>query len=112
MRMLLVVAGSLLATGCSPALQENFNHAYRKDMDQLQTREWAAEFKKFFAVDEVYRSYALKEKEAERDVCFHPNSQRRVIRQEGVSDHMDYTWCVMAPPADNLGSRLDGRPDV
>lgn len=109
--MPLLMAGAVLA-GCTPQMQEDINYAWFKEQQRWNARDRTQDFRDLFAVDEVYPSYAHQEREADREVCFHPNSQRRVVTQNGVSDQIDYTWCVLQPYDDTLGQRLDGRPAV
>lgn len=104
------LAGLLLTlTACSPALQERFHDALRHDQKVWASRDWGQGMKDLFEVDKLAPTYAMKERAADNEVCFHPTSQQRVMQQNGVADQVDYTWCALSPYGEQ-GQRLDGRP--
>lgn len=104
------LAGLLLTlTACSPALQERFNEAWHHDQQVWTSRDWGQGIKDLFEIDKLTPTYAMKERAADNEVCFHPTSQRRVMQQNGVADRIDYTWCAFTPYGDQ-GQRLKGRP--
>jgi hypothetical protein len=55
-----------------------------------------------------------RERVAERAICLHPNGENRLIMEDGVSDHVNYRRCTLAPyPVGDAtpGQRMNGRPD-
>lgn len=99
--------------GCTPHLREELDYAYRKEMQRWGASDRFQDTKDFFDFDRVVNSFSLQEKQAEREVCFHPNAERRVTTQNGISDRVDYTWCVMQPyDGEGMGQRVGGRPDI
>ena len=109
-RTVTLLAAALTLGACSELLQERIDYAIHKDQERLTGRDWGQSLAELFELDKAYVTYARKEQIADNEVCFHPTSQRRVIQQEGVSDRVDYVWCALAPPVNEVGERLDGRP--
>jgi hypothetical protein len=110
--MPLLIAAVTLAA-CTPALQDRVNEAWAHDVNNWNARDRGQDFIDFFGLSAFRKSTPSgQEQAADQRTCFHPNSQRRVMVQDGVSDRYDYRWCVLQPyePADGNGQRLDGRP--
>lgn len=103
---------AMAASACTPHMQEQWDYAWYKQKKNWYARDRGQDFKDLFGVSALYDSHERQEEQADQRVCFHPNSQRRVVMQDGVADRMDYTWCVLQPYENDegLGQRLDGRP--
>lgn len=105
-----LLAALVALPACTEHLRESVSHAWHKDMQRWHARDRMDDVRTALALDRLYPTYAYQQQQAEREVCLHPNSAQRVVVQDGVSDRVDYVWCVMEPYGDNAGQRLDGRP--
>jgi hypothetical protein len=109
----LALMAVLILTGCTPTMKEDINYAIYKERQRWNATDRVQEFKDFFDYDALFQTYEGKERQAEREVCLHPNKQYRVTRQGNVEDRVEYIHCVVQPlPREEPGQRLNDRPRV
>jgi hypothetical protein len=111
MKWLWAVCLVMGVTGCTPYMREQIDYAIYKERQRWAARDRLQDTKDFFDFDRTVNSFSHQEREAEKRICFHPDSQRRVTMQDGVNDRVNYTWCVMQPyDGEGMGQRMQGRP--
>lgn len=109
----LAIIFGLILTACTPAMRENINYAYFKEQQRWNGSDRWQDFKDLFDFERLYNSYGYQEAQANKEICRHPNQNRRVTTQGNVEDGVEYTECAVQPgPAEPMGQRLTGRPRV
>ena len=105
----LLLAGALLVAGCGVVGEERMAYMQR-DWDRLKGPVWS-ESAETVGFDELSLTAKQKEAANEKAICGHPNSQNRVVTQDGVNDSFGYKRCPLAPYDMKGGTRMGNRPD-
>lgn len=109
----LALIAVLILTGCTPAMRDDINYAVFKEQQRWNGVDRGQQFRDWFDLDAMFNTYEGQEAQAEREICRHPNQNRRTTLQSDVSDQFDYTECAAQPlPREAPGQRLVGRPAV
>ncbi len=82
----------------------------KKDLERLKGPAWS-EGAEHLGLSEAVGTAKAKELANEKKICGHPNSQNRIVTQNGVSDSYGYRRCPLAPYDTAGGSRMGIRPD-
>ncbi|RYG58733.1 MAG: hypothetical protein EON60_12450 [Alphaproteobacteria bacterium] len=85
-------------------------HYMKKDWDRIKGPVWSESADKL-GFGETVGTAKATELANEKKICGHPNSQNRVVVQEGVNDSYSYRRCPLAPYDTAGGSRMGVRPD-
>lgn len=95
--------------GCSVIGEERMYYM-KKDWDRLKGPVWSDSADKL-GFGEAVGTTKATELANEKKICGHPNSQNRIVTQDGVSDSYGYRRCPLAPYDMSGGSRMGVRPD-
>jgi hypothetical protein len=106
---LFVMALALLAAGCGIVGEER-GYYMKKDWERIKGPFWD-DAGEDLGAGNVAVTAKQKEAKAELGICGHPNSQERVVTQNGVSDAYQYRRCPLAAYDQKGGSRMGIRPD-
>lgn len=108
-----VAAVALVVAGCLPAyereqLARDWNQGWAQwkstDLNAMMNTLTGLDIQPGQANGEIV---AYGQSEDDRVLCLHPNSEERVISENGVSDHINYRRCPVSPyPTRSLGERL------
>ena len=106
---LLLTALCAWLSGCSWMGEERSYHMQR-DWERMKGAVWSDSQSKL-GLDDALPTARQKELAHEKQICGHPNSQNRVVTQNGVNDSYGYRRCPLAPYDMSGGSRMGLRPD-
>ena len=99
-----VALSILFTTGCTTELAQHMS-----DQKDVVLEYDYGQIGKFIGLDQVFKSNADKEREAEKNICFHKNSGERILTVEGVEDKVIYRDCVLSPIPTHKAQRMEGR---
>lgn len=108
--LLMLVCGGVMLAGCGVVGEERAYYMQR-DWDRIKGPFWQDAGEDLNNGDAIALTATQKEARNERGICGHPNSQERVVTQNGVSDSYEYRRCALAPYDQKGGSRMGIRPD-
>lgn len=109
--LFLILAATALLGGCGSWVGEDRSYDMQQEWHQFSHFDWVRSAGEISGFHETFPSAADKERMNEEKICEHPNSQERVVTQDGISDAVVYRRCPLAPYSNDGGSRLGNRPD-